>query len=213
LRLTINIENARNLDHKQVSVIPLPMLEIAPSPAAAPQQLSHTVVGRERELNRTTTRPVLCCSIPQDIVDKQESSALSSVSVYSPPVSLSTGKVVLRSQMKIAAPVVLRGHNVPWRPVTSRWSMSTDEGDVEEEEEDAFHSSDYEEGMDLPTSAAERPVANARLAGERAPRLDVPVDVSRFSWVSALLSDAGSSSSSSFSGPITPVRMRMLTRW
>jgi len=47
-------------------------------------------------------------------------------------------------------------------------------------------------------------VANARLAGERAPRLDVPVDVSRFSWVSALLSDAGSSSSSSFSGPITP---------
>lgn len=196
LQLTIDIENARNLDHRQVSVIPLPVLDIATSPIA-PQ------AGRERELKRNTTRLALRCSIPQDVVNKEESSALSSVSDYS-TVSLSTPEV-------IAAPVVLRG----WRPVTSRWSTSTadeEEIDVEEEEleDGVVYSSDYEEGMDLSNSAAEEeynglfeetPMADTSLA----PRLDIPVDVSRFSWGSALTSDYYASSSSSSLGPVTPV--------
>ena len=197
LRLTVDIENARNLDHRQVSVIPLPVLDIAPSPVARSQ-----VVGREREAKRNTTRPALRCSIPQDVVNREESSALSSVSVY----STDTPEVIVRSQEVVAAPVVLRGQNVPWRPVTSRWSMST--SDEEEMDVGVVYSSDYDEGMDLPNSAVdddlfeEKPVVGAT---GLAPRLDVPVDVSRFSWGSALTSDYASSSSSSSPGPATPV--------
>ena len=208
LRLTIDVENARNLDHKQVSVIPLPVLDIVPSPIA-PQQRSQASAGRERESKRNTTRPALRCSIPQVVVNKEESSALSSMSVYS-TVSLSTPEVIVRSQEVVGGPVVLRS----WRPVTSRWSMSTaDEEEVGVEEEEledgVVYSSDYEEGMDLPNSAAEeeyddlfkKSIPDTRLA----PRLDIPVDVSRFSWGSAPTSDYASSSSSSSSGPVTPV--------
>jgi hypothetical protein len=210
LGLTIDIENARNLDHKQVSVIPLPVLDIVPSPIFS-QQRSHALANKEKELKCNTTRPVLHCSIPQDVVNKEESSALSSVSVYS-TVSLSEPEVIVRSLEVVAAPVGHRG----WRPVTSRWSMSTaDEEEVDVElEEGIIYSSDYEEGMDLPNSAAEedddfleveKPVVGARADTRLAPRLDVPVDVSRFSWGSALTSDYASSSSSSSSGPATPV--------
>lgn len=199
LRLTVDIENARNLDHKQVSVIPLPVLDIAPSPVA-PRQRSQS--------KPNTTRPALRCSIPQDVVIREESSALSSVSVYS-TVPLDTPEVIVRSQEVIAAPMVLRGQNVPWRPGTSRWSMST--ADEEEMDVGVVYSSDYEEGMDLPSSAAdddlfeEKPVVDARNDTRLAPRLDIPVDVSRFSWGSVLTSDYASSSSSSSSGPATPV--------
>lgn len=204
LRLTVDIENARNLDHKQVSVIPLPVLDIVPSPVAAPQQgASHA-----KELKRKTTRPVLRCSIPQVVVNKGESSALSSMSLYS-TVSLYTPDVIVTSE-EVDAPVVLRGQNAE----TSRWSISTAD-DFEEgvmEDDDDLYSSDYEEGMDLPISAAEeyddlfeeKPVVDARDNARLAPRLDIPVDVSRFSWGSALTSDYGSSSASCSPGPVTP---------
>ncbi|KIM39161.1 hypothetical protein M413DRAFT_29710 [Hebeloma cylindrosporum] len=203
LRLTVDIENARNLDHKQVSVIPLPVLDIVPSPVAPQQVGSHA-----KELKRKTTRPVLRCSIPQVVVNKGESSALSSMSLYS-TVSLYTPDVIVTSE-EVDAPVVLRGQNAE----TSRWSISTAD-DFEEgvmEDDDDLYSSDYEEGMDLPISAAEeyddlfeeKPVVDARDNARLAPRLDIPVDVSRFSWGSALTSDYGSSSASCSPGPVTP---------
>lgn len=199
LGLTIDIENARNLDHKQVSVVPLPVLDIVPS-------------SKEKELKCNTTRPTLHCSIPQDVVNKEESSALSSVSVYS-TLSLIEPDLIVRSQEVVAVPVVHPG----WRGVTSRWSMSTaDEEEVEVElEEGIIYSSDYEEGMDLPNSAAEeegdnfmeekKPVVGTKADIGLAPRPDIPVDVSRFSWGSALTSDYAPSSSSSSFGPATPV--------
>jgi len=193
LGLTIDIENARNLDHKQVSDIPLPILDIVSS-SISPQQRSHALANEVKKLKCNTARPVPHCSIPQDVVNKEESSALSSVSVYS-TVSLSEPEVIVRS----------------------RWSMSTaDEEEVDIElEENIIYSSDYEEGMDLSNSAAEeeeddlfeeKPVVGARADTRLAPRLDLPVDVTRFSWGSALTSDyASSSSASSSSGPATPV--------
>jgi len=224
LRLSVSIDAALQLDPKQISTIPLPILELDtpyPEQALAPMEpafeISHTIVGREREIKRLRL-PILKCDIPEDINPGEE--MLSAVSVYS-NVSSNTPA----SADDVHAPVVLRGQNVPWRPVTSRWSMTTVGESDEEVEAGAGYSSDYEEGLDLPISAdAEfdcvvlpnrpQPMETAttgqapKVAGLCHSQLEVPLDVTRFSWDSNILSAQSSfcesSSSSSTSGPVTP---------
>ena len=60
LKLTVSIQKALKLDPKQISTIPLPVIDRAISP---PTELSKAVVGRERELARTG-RPLLKYTIP-----------------------------------------------------------------------------------------------------------------------------------------------------
>ncbi|KDR68671.1 hypothetical protein GALMADRAFT_230998 [Galerina marginata CBS 339.88] len=195
LKLKVSIEAALKLDPKQISTIPLPVIDRVVSPPPAPQFL----------MVKKPSRPTLRCDIPQNV---HADEVLSCVSAYS-NVALTPDLSV-----KVDAPKVLRGQNVPWRPVTSRWSAST----VDEEGEgvNVVYSSDYEEGMDLPRTADEEDIAFSpvgplpSVTGRSPPRLQVPVDLSRLSWGSDLSSglssgtSSRSSSSSSITGPVTP---------
>ncbi|KAF8961011.1 hypothetical protein BDZ97DRAFT_1267434 [Flammula alnicola] len=212
LHLRVSIKAARNLDQKQISVLPLPVLEreervsTPPQPAAvaAPLplvQLSRAVVGREREMKRrSASRPVLRCDIPQYPQVQQQDGALAScvtIAIDTPVSSLVEPQV------------------------TSCWSATTSGGEVatEMEEDNVVYSSDYEEGMDLddsPTvdsSSLMQPAGvldanlnnNAPRVGRYPPRLDVPLEAGSFSWGSDLSSGLSSgSTSSSAGGLVTP---------
>lgn len=173
LALSVCIEAALKLDPKQISIIPLPVL--ATPPPSQPQyspvivapasilfretEISRAVVGREREIIR---RPVLRCEIPSDIVPGEEELFESAVSVHS------TASVELGTSTQ--APVVLRGQNVPWRPVTSRWSISTIDTDAEVEADVDITDADLEE--------AEQEEENPRRSGVYEGAMDLPITVS-----------------------------------
>jgi len=165
LRLTISIQAAANLDQKQISTIPLPILErvATPTPEPAPSPTRHIVApvpryASQAELNKRGNevkrvgRPLITCTVPKKPVIAVLDTALSSASTYS---------TVSMTPNSAQAPAALRGLNVPWQAVTSRWSATTVGDDVVEDditeevmvEDSSVYSSDYDESMDLPASA------------------------------------------------------------
>ncbi|KAG5642567.1 hypothetical protein DXG03_002554 [Asterophora parasitica] len=216
LGLTINVQDAVNCPQKMVSVIPLPIIEVSPAPAA-PAPLPYTEVGhsirRQARAEPLQRRPALKCAIPVPAIMTRTSpngttSALSSGSHYS--------SVTLTS----AAPAQQQPSAIRY---SSRWFATVDEG--------------------YPRNATEACAAEVRAApvmqrAQPTPQewdiLDVPIDEDAMDWGlelqypedvsemedfspsdSASTSGSGSSlssgtSASNSNGPVTPVSPLMI---
>ncbi|KAH9487201.1 hypothetical protein JR316_0001270 [Psilocybe cubensis] len=147
LQLRVCIDKALKLDPKQISVIPLPVLA-TPVPLPVPEQVqpvapapvyAEPVVFRENEISRAAAgrelerlrnirvsqqlqRPTLRCEIPADAAVASASVSTSELTDMELETPVEHDE---NQEDEVHAPVVLRGQNVPWRPVTSRWSVST----------------------------------------------------------------------------------------
>ncbi|KAF9042045.1 hypothetical protein BJ165DRAFT_243563 [Panaeolus papilionaceus] len=158
LNLTVNTEAARNLEQRYVSVVPLPIIEVGPSPTTLIDPSSSELLPTNLVIHAPRPkRPVLKCVIPA--LPRQEQQVSSSVSVStsaghaissafsdssfeslesaephcSPDCQVPSSTEGEQSSI-LFAPAALRGQSIPWRPVTSRWSVSTigeGESDVE----------------------------------------------------------------------------------
>lgn len=151
-----------------------------------PVEISTKVVGREREIKRSS-RPAPRCAMPQ----KPEAPDMLAFKVSVTIEALDSG-----AQDK------------------SHWSSSESEESGSEEERSAWYSSDGEDANIKGSSGVVAfPVTKSSKAVGNCPRLDVSVDInSRLSWNSNMFSGQSSSSStSSTTGPITPVSCLYVT--
>ncbi|KAG6896090.1 hypothetical protein C0992_010340 [Termitomyces sp. T32_za158] len=187
LGLTVDVVAAVNCPQKQVSVIPLPILEVVTPPCEAIQSVIRT-------------RPVLTCSIPpvvQTITSPNgTTSALSTGSVHS-SITIASG------QPKNAS-------------VRSYWSAVTDDEDLFPRDAIDADSSDVRSTEPVEAQAVWQPldahideddfVWNMDLQyPEDSASMDVCISPSSGSEAGSESSDhSGSSSASSFSGPVTP---------
>ncbi|KAF8809381.1 hypothetical protein BYT27DRAFT_7254521 [Phlegmacium glaucopus] len=196
LRLTVSIQKALNLDPKQISTIPLPVLERVITP---PPNLTKVVVGRERELARV--------GHPRTIPSYSRSGtpSLSPASVYA-CVTL-TPDSTSKAQ---------RGQSL-----ASRWSMTPIDTQALPEGVAVSYNADYDKDMVLcsPTEAGQsirfmvEPASPSNLLPDNknkvARPLGIPVDVARPLSSGTDTSSPGSlSTGSSFTtssrGPATP---------
>ncbi|KAJ7139341.1 hypothetical protein C8R44DRAFT_939092 [Mycena epipterygia] len=99
LGLAVNITRAVNCPEGQVSTIPLPIVDRAPSPSAPARK----------------QRPTLRLVVPRAPADVPASSGPYST------LSLSSASATITPT---AVPTVLRGQHVPWRGPTSRFSLT-----------------------------------------------------------------------------------------
>ncbi|KAF8885222.1 hypothetical protein CPB84DRAFT_134856 [Gymnopilus junonius] len=177
LRLRVSIEAALKLDQRQISSVPLPIIELV---TPLPQEVSRA-------------RPILICEIPQG---SDQEIMLSSAFVYTDivlntPASLKEAPTSRWSVTTIDSGVdegIVEEEGI---------SFSSDFEDVKAL---PFISVLEAERVSLERNVR-RPFAGS-VSDKHSQGLDVPVDVDRFSWSSYLSS--GSSSSSTSSGPATP---------
>jgi len=207
LGLTVSIQKALNLDPKQISTIPLPVLDRVVTP-----HLSKAVVGRERELARVV-RPVLKCTIPS--YPRSGTPSFSPMSLYHcVPLTPDSPAKARRGQS-----------------LTSRWSMTPIDADSDvaqplpeglaitynADNEDMVLCSPTEAGESVRFSVKPTPQLNLLPPPANDQRkvtrlLDIPVDITKpLSWVSGTdtsspgsLSTESTSTTSSY-GPATPV--------
>ncbi|KAJ7652153.1 hypothetical protein DFH06DRAFT_1134679 [Mycena polygramma] len=99
LGLSLDIKLAVNCPERQVSVIPLPVIDRAPSPSQQP-----------RPRGRASQRPALRLVLPRAQADV--------------PCSGGPYSTVALTPAPAVAPTVLGGQNVPWRGPTSRFSLT-----------------------------------------------------------------------------------------
>jgi len=103
LQLEISVEAASKLDQKQISTIPLPVLDLAPSPppeikvTAAPKIIAPVArypaqVATDKLASKVTrpSRPILRCVIPQIIVQEDVVSSIPDVGFFASKWSAST---------------------------------------------------------------------------------------------------------------------------
>ncbi|KAG6874146.1 hypothetical protein C0995_005564 [Termitomyces sp. Mi166 len=189
LGLTIDVVAAVNCPHKQVSVIPLPIIEVVTPPAEVirPQSVAQK-------------RPVLTCSIPQVVQTitspNGTTSALSSGSVYS----------------SVTLPSCQLGN----ANVRSHWSAISDDGDLFPRDATDVDSINVRVVEQVEPPAVWQPLdvsidedaivwdMDLQYPEDSSPSMDVCNSPSSGSEAGSESFDSSESSESSFSGPVTP---------
>ncbi|PPQ73103.1 hypothetical protein CVT24_009439 [Panaeolus cyanescens] len=128
LNLTVNTDAARRLSQKHVSTVPLPIIEVGPSPTTSAPRPSLTIVIHAPQPKRPSLKSIIS-SCPQE---QQAPMSITSASVsafqpsaYDSPSNSYTSRTEGEQINAPSAPATIRCQGVPWRPVTSRWSIST----------------------------------------------------------------------------------------
>ncbi|TFK38639.1 hypothetical protein BDQ12DRAFT_746328 [Crucibulum laeve] len=193
LGLSVDIEMARNLPQNHISVIPLPIIEIASPEAPVIHFIPRYTAIEDAPSKR---RPDLRCVIP---TRSSPHEGLSSSELSSVVLTAATSPVA-------GAPSVLRGRNVPWRGATSRWSMTSVDANPPspleltpvDDDEDDF---DTTEDSNIPVSA-DIAADCVRLSSVEQWQLpDVPIDGGSVNWQLDDLSDMEASSASPSGSP------------
>ncbi|KAG6899225.1 hypothetical protein C0993_012095 [Termitomyces sp. T159_Od127] len=193
LGLSIDVVAAVNCPHKQVSVIPLPILEVVTPPCELIQ-------------STTRTRPVLTCSIPPVIQTITSPNGTTS--------ALSTGSV--HSPITIASGQPKNGR------VRSHWSAVTDDEDLFPRDAIDNDSSDVRATEQVEPPAVWQPLdahidedalMDLQYPEDASASMDICISPSSGSEAGSESSDnSGSSSASSFSGPATPPSLPLMIR-
>ncbi|KAG5651977.1 hypothetical protein H0H81_006751 [Sphagnurus paluster] len=159
LGLRVNIEKAHNCPQKQVSVVPLPIIEVSPPPIALapiPYQSSRSV-DMAIDNHEPKRRPALKCAIPPAVLTRTSPNGTTS--------ALSSGQfsaVSLSSAISVRKPPTIR--------YSSRWFATEDEG---------YPRNAVEAGASLVLAAPA--MQQAQLETKWAP-LDVPIDEDAMDW-------------------------------
>ncbi|KAF5377283.1 hypothetical protein D9615_006468 [Tricholomella constricta] len=196
LGLTIDVQSAHNCPQKQVSVVPLPILEVSPAPAA----LVHDI--REQAREPLKRRPALKCAIPRSTILTRTSpngttSALSSGSHYS--------SVTLSSAAPSEQPSVVY-HSSRWfTTVDERYPRNaTDAGASAVRAMQLAQPEQEWDLLDVPIDENAMDWGLELRCSEDVCEMDISPSTSASSTASSSVSVSNSDSTASSAGPATP---------